>query len=347
MPANIGAIPDTFLNGYFRVQSVTGQQRFATEIADRLPALLPGIVELKPSPRVHDSRVLQWVELQTRIPRLIRDRLLISLTARTPARVARHIVTIHDLFVLTHPEWYSRGYGTAHRQLLLHHVRHAEGIIVPSEPVRAAVSELVRPGTPIVIAPNAPSLEFLVSAPVITLPRARYFLVVASLDPRKNLRRLIQAYGLLAPDVRHNVPLLIVGESAAVFSHHGLSQANLPSGVKLLGRVPDRDLAALYRGATVFVSVSLDEGFGLPIVEAAQSIHGVLVVSDIPAHRWVIGSAPALYVDAMDVESISDGLRVALETTPDTDAVRGIARKFNWDKSAVAVAELAREILGA
>jgi glycosyltransferase involved in cell wall biosynthesis len=322
---------------------VTGQQRFALEIANRLPGLLPDLTELRASVRAEPSRTRQWIELQMKVPRRIGDGLLISLTARTPMRVARQIVTIHDLFPLTHPEWYSRKYRPVHRRLLLHHLKHADGIVVVSKPVRDAVVALVSPGTPVVVAPNAPSAA-LVAPDLNRAPAASYFLAVGSLEPRKNLGRLISAYGLLNAKVRADTSLLIAGGSAGIYGRTDVGGAEIPDGVKFLGRVTDSELAALYHGATAFVSVSLDEGFGLPLVEAAQITNGVMVVSDIPTYRWVMGSTPALYVDPTAIESIANGLTAALTATADIDALRALAHRFNWDSSAQAVADLARAV---
>ncbi|WP_431235196.1 glycosyltransferase family 4 protein [Mycolicibacterium psychrotolerans] len=253
-------------------------------------------------------------------------------------------MTIYDLFPLTNPEWYSREFSLLHRRLLLHNATHADGIIVTSEPVRIAVAALARPGIPIVVAPAAPSLNFGDPPENIAATTSPYFLAVGSIEPRKNLRRLLDAYGALDANVRAGVPLLIVGDRTAIFASAGIEDAPPPAGVRFLGRVTDAELAALYRDATVFVSPSLDEGFGIPLVEAAQITNGVMVVSDIPVYRWVMGTTPAIYVDPLDVESIASGLQAALSATADVEALRALARRFNWDESAQTIAALAREL---
>ncbi len=251
-------------------------------------------------------------------------------------------MTIHDLFPLTNPEWYSSQYSALHRRLLLHNLKNADGIIVVSEPVRAAVAALARPGIPIVVAPNAPSIrlrEPLESA--ARKPSPPYFLAVGSIEPRKNLRRLLAAYGTLDAEAREETPLVIVGDRSAVFAGAGVDHATVPDGVRLTGRVSDSELAALYRDATAFVSASLDEGFGLPLVEAAQTTNGVMVLSDIPVYRWVMGTTPAIYVDPVDVESIASGLLSAVSATANVEALRTLACRFSWEASAQTVAHLA------
>lgn len=334
-----------FVNGYFREQAITGQQRFAGEIADRLPRHLPRLTELRASTRAQQSRALQWIELQSKVPRKVGTGLLISLTGRTPVRATRQLVTVFDMFPLTHPEWYSRQFRLVHGNLLRHHFRHADGLIVISEPVREAVTALVDPGTPVVVAACAPSKHVLTPEPNYA-PDTPYFLTVGSLEPRKNLPRLISAYGLLDPRVRAATPLLVAGGGgvAGIFAQTGIADSVIPEGVRFLGRVTDNELSALYRNATAFVSASLDEGFGLPLIEAAQITNGVLVLSDIPIYRWVMGAAPAQYFDPMEIESIAGGLSAALRLTADTESLRALAAKFSWDESARVVAELARQI---
>ncbi len=340
----ITAGPKYFVNGYFRDQVVTGQQRFAVEIANRLPEHLPDLVELQASAWAKRSRIRQWIELQANVPRRASDGLLISLTGRTPVRAMNQIVTIFDLFPITHPEWYSRQFSFIHSQLLRHHFKHAAGIIVISEPVRDAVSTLARTGMPITVAPCAPSTVLATPDAGVAL-ESSYFLTVGSLEPRKNLRRLIAAYGLLHPRVRVETPLLIAGAQgvAGIFAHSAIADREIPKGVRFLGRVTDAELAALYRDATAFVSASLEEGFGLPVIEAAQTTNGVMVLSDIPTYRWVMGSTPAIYVDPLAIDSIADGLTAALTSAADIYSLRALAERFSWVSSSRAVADLAEE----
>jgi glycosyltransferase involved in cell wall biosynthesis len=331
------------VNGYFRSQVVSGQQRYAGEIADRLASLLPGVRELNPSRR-SQARASQWVDLQVRLPLLSRAATLVSLTSRAPVLSGRQVVTVHDLFPLTHPEWFAPSYAAVHRRLLRHHLDHAAGFVTVSEPVAEEVRGELRRDVPVVVAPNAPTRLLGESAPTAAESSAPYFLVVGNLEPRKNLPRLIAAYGRLEPAVRHAFPLLIVGQEAAAFrSEPGLA-SGLPDGVRLLGRVDDAELGALYRSATAYVSVSFAEGFGIPVIEAAAAGTGQLVLSDLPVYRWILGPHRAVYVDPMSEESISEGLLTASRQKPVRGALRGVADRFSWDDSAKTVADLALAI---
>ena len=331
------------VNGYFRSQVVTGQQRYAREIADRLPGLIPGMEELRPGVAGR-SRYGQWLELQVRLPVRAARSTLVSLTSRTPVLGRRHVVTVHDLFPLTHPEWFAPAYAALHRRLLRHHLAQAAGFVAVSEPVAEELrAELCR-DVPVVVAPNAATSRLSTDGASELVTPPAYFLAVGNLEPRKNLPRLVRAYGLLDADVRAAFPLLVVGQEAAAFrADRGLAAAS-PSGVELLGRVSDADLAALYRGATAYVSVSLAEGFGIPVVEAAGAGTGHLVLSDLPVYRWVAGPDEAIYVDQLSEESIADGLLRAARTPRGRHAPHTMGDRFSWESSAGIVAELSMGI---
>jgi glycosyltransferase involved in cell wall biosynthesis len=327
------------INGYFRSQVVSGQQRYAREIADRLPGLIPGVEELGPT-TFSRSRYAQWLELQLRVPLRARRSTLVSLTSRVPVLPGRQVVTVHDLFPLTHPEWFTPTYAALHRRLLKHHLDHAAGFVTVSEPVADELRAELHRDVPVVVAPNAATAALVgPGASELVTPPA-YLLAVGNLEPRKNLPRLLRAYGLLDAGVREAYPLLVVGQEAAAFRAEPSLATAMPSGVTLLGRVSDAELAALYRSAAAYVSVSLAEGFGIPVVEAASAGTGHLVLSDLPVYRWVVGSDDAVFVDPLSEESIADGLLAATRTQPDPGSHRTIADRFSWESSARVVAEL-------
>lgn len=334
------------VNGYFRTQPVSGQQRYATEIADRLLASVPNASEVRPSMRM-SGRAAEWIDLQTRLPFHTRGAPIVSLTARTPVLAKRQIVTIHDLFPITNPEWFSRPYALLHRRLLRHHLRHAAAIAVVSEPVRQQVAALAADGIDVFLAPNAPTAALQQGDGRLLAEHHvpdQFYLAVGNLEPRKNLRRLVAAYSMLDPGVRGQVPLLIVGGEAAAFRSVPELADPVP-GVRLLGRVSDSLLAALYSRASAFVSVSLDEGFGIPVIEAAGVINGPLVLSDIRSYRWIAETADPVFVDPLSTESIADGLRRALNAPFDERRTRAIVDRFSWDETAAAFASAAHAVV--
>lgn len=333
------------MNEAFRPQRMTGQQRYAVEVADRL-AEADGIRPL--GPRGWWARGLRaWAWVLVVLPWATRRRVLVSLTARAPLWHPRHVLVVHDLFVLTDPGWYSRAYIWTHAPLLRAQLRGAASIVAVSEPV----AEQVRAHTaaPVHVAPNAPSALFTRRTPDAEVLAARglsprrYLLAVGSLDPRKNLPRLAAAYGSLTAEERAATPLVVVGGGAAIFS---TDELEWPEGVVPTGYVEDAELVELYRGAAGVVFPSLAEGFGLPIVEAAMA-GAPLALSDIPVFRWILDGAPAAYLDPLDVASIAEAMRAlaAGAVAPlDGAEAAALADRFSWDASAAVLAEAALEV---
>jgi glycosyltransferase involved in cell wall biosynthesis len=332
------------LNGAYRAQRVTGQQRYAHEIARELLDR-PAVVELAPPSRFRQKAAL-WAWVQTGLPIAARGRPLLSLTARAPAVAPHHIVTIHDLFPITHPEWYSRQYVAVHQPLLRHHLRSAEMIVTVSEPVAEQIRARSTRDVDVVVAPNAPSAIFAArqdGRPADNVLRrcgvsARahgYLLAVASMDPRKNLHQLVQAHGLLPDNLQSGYPLVLVGGEHGSFRGGSVTAS---ANVLRAGYVSDAELAALYQQASAVVLPSLDEGFGLPAVEAAAA-GARLAVSDIEVFRWVCGE-DAEYFDPREIESIRDALMTLLTVPRGHDPEQlaaAVRRRFDWAASAAAI----------
>jgi glycosyltransferase involved in cell wall biosynthesis len=329
------------VNQSYVTQRVTGQQRYAHEIASRLLPR-PGVVALEPTGWWRGSSARVWAWALSVLPARAGSRVLVSLTARAPLWARRHVLVVHDLFVLTNPEWFSRVYVWTHAPLLRAQLRTARALVAVSEPVAA---QLAAYDVPVSVAPNAPSAVF--SAPsgpadaqvleARGLRSGSYLLAVGSLDPRKNLPALAEAYAALTAEERAAHPLVVVGGGSAIFRSE---QIRWPDEVVDAGYVSDDELRALYAGARAVVFVSWAEGFGLPLVEAAAAGAGSLVISDIPVFRWVCGDA-AHYVDPGSVPAITAGLRaaVAAPVPPGIDLQR-----FDWDDSAERVHALCASV---
>ena len=176
-----------------------------------------------------------------------------------------------------------------------------------------------------------------------------YVLSTATLEPRKNLPRLIAAFAALPAELRDRHELVLVGargwqedETLAAVRRH----ADL---VRTLGYVEDADLRALYRRATVFAYPSLGEGFGLPVLEAMTAGVPVLT-SDRSSLPEVAGDAARL-VDPRSTDAIRDGLAALLadpaERARRAEAGRERARAFSWDATARATLAALERISGA
>jgi glycosyltransferase involved in cell wall biosynthesis len=168
--------------------------------------------------------------------------------------------------------------------------------------------------------PLAASRHF---GPVEAAPPARpYFLFVGTLEPRKNIARLIEAWR----EVRKSqqVDLVLAGRSRDDFP-----APEPEEGLRVLGAVPEDELPALYSGAIAFVYPSLYEGFGLPVLEAMQCGATVITSRD-PAIMEVSGGA-AVHIDATDVRALADAMR-ARPVLRDESLKR--AAEFSWSITA-------------
>jgi glycosyltransferase involved in cell wall biosynthesis len=167
----------------------------------------------------------------------------------------------------------------------------------------------------------------------------RFVLAAGTLEPRKNLLRLIRSHAALPDHLKRDHPLLIVGPKG--WQEDEILHAAAASGdhVRLAGYVPDEDLASLYGAATVFCYPSLYEGFGLPVLEA-MAAGAVVVTSDVSSLPEVGGEAVA-YVDPENERSIAAALERLLslpeERTRLAELARSRAAEYSWDRVARAI----------
>jgi glycosyltransferase involved in cell wall biosynthesis len=186
------------------------------------------------------------------------------------------------------------------------------------------------------VVPLAADERFRADGPSANVDDRPYVLGVGTLEPRKNLPRLVEAFASLPLETRGDRLLALVGpdgwdagETLGTIDRHRAL-------VRTLGFVPDEQLAALYRGADLFAYPSLYEGFGLPVLEAMRCGTAVLT-SSLSSLPEVAGDA-AVYVDPTDTADIRAGLARALEDaslrTALSDAGLERSAEFSWTRCA-------------
>jgi glycosyltransferase involved in cell wall biosynthesis len=223
-------------------------------------------------------------------------------TSRVPL-----VVTVHDLGVLRHPEWFNRWTRVYSRRAVPKVVEAADRLIAVSEFTARELTELLGvPAAKIRVVPNAVEDVFTPDG-----PRAEgdYALAVGTLEPRKNLERIAAA----------------VDGELRVVGARGWGGVEPPANVVWLGEVSDPELARLYRGARCLVYASLYEGFGIPVAEALAC--GCPVVTSRESAMAEFAGADATYVDPADVDSIREGIkRVAVPLARRVAAWEDVAR---------------------
>lgn len=262
------------------------------------------------------------------------------------------VVTVHDAVPWTHPETLTPRGVSWHRRMAERTVPTADALVVPTHAVARELATFLT--LPLRVVVSGAGVGEQLGAPPDAVERRRrlgvpdgdYLLTVATLEPRKGLDVLLAA---MAERPGALPPLVVAGQAGwggvrpdVLARELGLA----PDQVRLLGRVPDSDLAAVLHGAAVLVAPSRAEGFGLPVLEAMAA--GVPVVSsDAPALVEVGGGAtvvtpvgdPALLGAALR-ELIGDAqLRGTL-----ADAGRRRSADFSWTSVAERLWELYRSL---
>jgi len=258
----------------------------------------------------------------------------------------KSIVTLHDLNFLLHPEWYRTLFRLAYRWVALPGLHRASRVVVISQYIRDQVKRHLSIGEPILrmIPDGLPPLPK--AEPVMCL--SPYIFCVGSYQPHKNLARLIQAFKKLRVE-NPVLKLKIAGLPEKRFQQDRELDPLLETpGVERLGYLTPEQLSANYRGASVFCFPSLEEGFGLPILEA-MSVGVVVVTSDASCMPETAGDA-AIFVDPRNVDDMALGLRTALHLDPRAKEKliqkgRDRARLFCWGVVALQYLDLYQEVL--
>ena len=318
------------VNGRFLDRNVTGVERYASEIL----RWLPGEVRvIRPLRATHGLGGHMWEQLV--LPqRIRRGDLLWSPANSGPLMVTHQVLTLHDLSPLDNPSWYTSSFARWYRLFLPGLLPRVKRVIVSSNHVRELLlSRFHLSGERVISVPGG--VDTAVFHPrlpqTLDLP-ARYVLFVGSLQPRKNLSGLLEAWQLIN-DTVPDVWLVIAGVGGKVFR---ALEMPVPERVIFLGYVPEASLPGLYANAQLLCLPSFDEGFGLPILEA-MACGTPVIASTAGALPEVVGEAGLLF-DPTDVSAIADALRRTLQDGElrETLHVRGLRRseQFKWQASA-------------
>lgn len=267
-----------------------------------------------------------------------------------PPATGRHtVLTVHDISFERHPEFFSRRALVRDRLLIRASARAASRVVTVSETSRHDLIDVYRiPEDRVVAIPNGVSSGFQPADDVAWAPyagdRPLRVLAVGTLQPRKNLLRLLEALTIVSREMP--VHLRVIGpdghQAAAI-------RQRLASSVQtdVVGWLDDAALAAEYRHADVFAYPSIYEGFGLPVIEAMAC--GTPVVTSTAGSLPEVAGDAAVLVDPFDVAALAGAIRRVAEDGPGAAALRarGLARAaiFTWQRSAALHAKVYRELV--
>jgi glycosyltransferase involved in cell wall biosynthesis len=250
------------------------------------------------------------------------------------------VVTVHDLAFRLFPSMYPPAWRTLYRAGLRRAVRKAAAIITVSRRTATDLARLSRVDPArIHVIPLAVSVPDLPADPDPVLERLRipgpYVLFAGTLEPRKNLIRLVRAYRRVAVRLPH---ALVVAGPLGWRSRRLHRELAVPGAgrVVLTGRVSDRDLDALLRGADAFIYPSLYEGFGLPVLEAMA--RGVPTITSAVSSLPEVAGQAAVLVEPRSVRELAAALEEVLTDSERAERARREgperAMLFTWERTA-------------
>ena len=270
---------------------------------------------------------------------------------------ARRVVTIHDVIPYVYPETSTRLDWLIYHTWLPMAVRRMHAIITVSQASKQDIMRYLSvPREKIMVIPEAAGAHYRPLSQEIIQPALLrygvtfpYILYVGSLESRKNLPRLLQAYAQLR-EWSQQWRLVIVGARRWKYTpiFDTVQELGLQSHVHFTGYVEEEDLPALYNGADLFVFPSLYEGFGLPVLEA-MACGTPVITSNTSSLPEVAGDA-ALLVDPYDVDAIAGAMRQVLESPTLAAEMRekGLAQasRFSWERTARETVAVYKQVLG-
>jgi glycosyltransferase involved in cell wall biosynthesis len=302
-------------------------------------------------PRDFRNRVLRLAWEQLGLPGEVRAHRLDVLHSphyTVPLRGggAASVVTFHDFTFLLYPELHEPAKRVFFPAMMRQSARRATHLISDSNSTR---TDLIQrwgiPGERITTVPLAAESRYQPARPQqVAEVCARYgvrpdgyLLYVGTLEPRKQVDRLVEAFALATPSLS-GLELVVAGKRGWMYDRifARVSALGLECRVRFPGYVPDEDLPALYGGATAFVYPSRYEGFGLPVLEA-MSCGVPVITTDVSSMPEVAGDA-ALLVRPDSVDELAGALRRVAQDPALREELRakGLrrAQAFSWDRCA-------------
>lgn len=332
------------INAKFLSQKLTGVHRYAIELCKHLPAHFGKheivLVGPKNAEIVDELRHFRFEKFgkfkgnlweQLELPKFLKQNgspLLLNFSGISPVLYSNKILYIHDLAYKHHPECFSKGFGIAYNLLLPRNARKAKKVFTVSEYSKQDIVKNYHLNPEKVEVVYAAAGERFIN---LNLEKEDFILMVSSLDPRKNMKRAIEAFLQVKTDYK----LAIIGDKMKSFSNPDLEQYANEEQIIFTGYLSDEELVNYYNRAKIFLYPSLFEGFGIPPMEA-QKCGCPAIVSDITCLPEVYGDS-VLYCNPFEVDSIKKSIEnlISDENLRKSLIQKGYenADRFSWEKS--------------
>lgn len=340
---------EIIVNARFLTRRITGLERYAIEISRQLKKIQPSLTFIAPKDVIHKSLAEElgieclgtltghlWEQIE--FPAFLRrnnNPLLINLVNTGPMWYGNQITVIHDVAFLRNSVWFSRRAALWFKLLVPRVIKASSIIVTDSGFTKNELIELlglpeskihvIYPGVSEIFNPSVKKRQKKNADKII--------LTVSTLEPRKNLKNLIEGFKIAG--IKNSKLVIAGGDNPLVFGKNGeLNKYINDSTIVFCGYVSDTQLIDLYNQADVFVSVSLYEGFGFPPLEAFAGGCKVLV-SEIPSHREIFGDC-VTYVNPIDPAGIARKLNLLVIKNNNSakKKAKKILSKFTWQHTA-------------
>ena len=342
------------INESFLDKKLTGIPRFGYEISSRL--LDYDNVYLLSTKNKHDFikekvltigkgnqsfKITNLVNKQIYINNINRNDKLLHLGSLLPIKKENMFITICDMSVFDHPEWFKASFVLQNKILIPTIVKYATNIITISKFSKERIIKHLKINEKkIIVLPCGVSKIFSPQTEEsvkkirkkYNLP-VHYILFLSSLEPRKNL---LKAWSYLDKTKKKGYNLVIAGSKGKVFSKTNIEDKIInTSDIIFTGYFDDKELPALYTGARGFIYPSFYEGFGIPPLEA-MACGTPVIVSNAASLPEVVGKS-AIFIHPNNIQSIIEGIQLIIEDSAKCKELsrQGILQSeiFSWEKS--------------
>ncbi len=330
-----------FVNARFLTQPVSGVQRYGIECSRQIKKIYQEVIFISPKAIInHDlATELNAIEIgahtghlweQYDLPQYLKkmgNPPLVNLANTAPLRYSNNYLTLHDLAFFHHPEWNSRPFAMWYNFLIPRLLRNSKHIFTVSQTIKNEIVSHYRTNADkIAITYNGIAANM---QPGYSTLKQKLILSVGSFNTRKNHQKLITAF--LQSPLKNTYQLAIVGDKNKVFKAANVDERTLDANnIKIYQRLSDDELVTMYRNAEIVVSLSVYEGFGIPLLEGLY--YGCKIVcSDIPVYNELF-SGYACFCNPTNETSINEALEKSVSAV--FHPATALLETYNYRESA-------------
>ena len=333
-----------FVNARFLTQPVSGVQRYGIECSRQIKKLHPDTVFLTPKNILHNDiaaelgaivvgrntgHLWEQADLPFYLARNGRPPLF-SPANTAPLAYRNNYLTLHDLAFYHHPEWNSKAFSTWYNILIPRLVIGCRHLFTVSKTVKDEIVKYYKT-PPAKISVTYNGISSVMQSALQRQPKEKIILAVGTFNKRKNHQNLVQAY--LSSGLTKEYQLVIIGDKNRVFADTGIDESSLTNtNIKIYDRLTSGELINMYAKAEMVVSLSLYEGFGIPVLEGLYA--GCKVVcSDIPVYHELY-DGHATFCNPNDIRNITTTLEQVAHSNIAPGNIDTLLNKCNYGHSA-------------